>query len=362
MDTANISLAAIRGIQAGREYYVTMVPMDLLPRIFMFDEEPLPAEIRSQRVINKSRVPVISRYITENPENYLFSSITASIDGDVMFEPLAEQGLGYKMGTLTIPLSARFVINDGQHRRAAVEHALKEKPELRFETISVVFFLDGGLKKSQQMFADLNQHVVRPTRSLGILYDHRNEISKLTVALADTVPVFKGHIEKAKTTIPNRSNKLFTLSVLFQATKAVLNKKTNSKSVTDEEMKLAREFWIEVIKHMPEWQWVAEKKVTCAELRKDYVHVHGVVLHAIGYAGGALLEQYPNEWKERLARLEEIDWARSNRENWQGRAIQGGYVSKARVNQVLTTNFIKKVLGLELTKAEQKTENEFLGV
>jgi DNA sulfur modification protein DndB len=60
-------------------------------------------------------------------------------------------------------MSSRFLINDGQHRRAAIEEALKVRPEFGDETISVVFFIDAGLENSQQMFADLNKHAVRPT-------------------------------------------------------------------------------------------------------------------------------------------------------------------------------------------------------
>ncbi|MFM8857905.1 MAG: DNA sulfur modification protein DndB, partial [Actinomycetota bacterium] len=79
---------AIRGIQAGREYYVTMCPLRLIPRLFLFDEEELPPEMRAQRTLNKSRVPEISRYIIENPDNYIFSALTASVNADVQFEPV----------------------------------------------------------------------------------------------------------------------------------------------------------------------------------------------------------------------------------------------------------------------------------
>ena len=84
-----------------------------------------------------------------------------------------ENGAASKVGHLIIPQSARFLINDGQHRKAAIEEALKKMPELGSEHISVVFFVDGGLKRSQQMFSDLNKHALRPTMSLAILYNHR---------------------------------------------------------------------------------------------------------------------------------------------------------------------------------------------
>jgi len=59
------------------------------------------------------------------------------------------------------------MINDG-HRRAAFELALKEKSWAN-KTIAVVFFLDVGLKRSQQMFTDLNRYAARPAPSLNIL-------------------------------------------------------------------------------------------------------------------------------------------------------------------------------------------------
>ena len=64
-------------------------------------------------------------------------------------------------------MGARFLINDGQHRKAAIEAALKEDQALAQETISIVFFKDDGLKRSQQMFADLNKHAVKSTTSLS---------------------------------------------------------------------------------------------------------------------------------------------------------------------------------------------------
>ncbi len=45
---------------------------------------------------------------------------------------------------------------------AAIEEALKVRPELGDETLSVVFLHDAGLKRSQQMFADLNRHAISP--------------------------------------------------------------------------------------------------------------------------------------------------------------------------------------------------------
>src|SRR5690348_7504309 len=99
---------AIRGVQAGREYYVTMCPLRLIPRMFLYDEEgELTPEMRAQRTLNRGRVPEIARYILENTESYVFSALTASVDADVHFEPMASDGPSERVGTLIIPMSAR---------------------------------------------------------------------------------------------------------------------------------------------------------------------------------------------------------------------------------------------------------------
>ena len=110
-------------------------------------------------------------------KDYVFSSITASIDGQIEFTPFKNEDGFSDLGQLKVSLDSRFLINDGQHRRAAIEEALKVSPELGNETISVVFFHDDGLKKSQQMFSDLNRHAVNTTSSIGILYDHRDRLA-----------------------------------------------------------------------------------------------------------------------------------------------------------------------------------------
>ena len=133
---------AIRGIQAQREYYVSMCPMRLLPKLFQFDEDELAPELRAQRQLNRARIPELSRYITENVDNYVFSAITVSIDADIAFKSVAGEGEENRIGILEIPMSARFIINDGQHRRAAIDAALRNNPELGDETIAVVFFID----------------------------------------------------------------------------------------------------------------------------------------------------------------------------------------------------------------------------
>ena len=361
MESYEYVFTALRGRQAGREYYVAMCPMKLVPKIFLFLEEEIPAELRSQRTLNKSRIPEIANYIINNQTNYIFSSITASVDGEVRFEQISLNGEKIEdVGKLRITMDSRFIINDGQHRRAAIEQALAECPELGDETISVVFFIDVGLKNTQQMFADLNKHSVRPTRSIGILYDHRDPLSALARTLIEKVGVFRNLTEIEKTNISNRSTKLFTLSSIFQGTVSLLRKPQNSKEVSKKDVSLAISFWENVCSNMKDWQLAAEKSVSTHELRQDYIHSHALAMHAIGRLGASLLSTANKDYKKELKKLRKIDWARKNKALWEGRAMIAGKISKSHNSVILTTNHLKNTFRLKLTPEEKKVEQEYL--
>ena len=348
---------AIRGIQAHREYYVSMCPMRLLPKLFQFDEEELAPQLRAQRHLNKARLPELSRYITENSDNYVFSAITVSIDADVAFEEISGNIEINRVGLLRIPMSARFIINDGQHRRAAIDLALREKPELGDETIAVVFFMDKGLERCQQMFADLNRYAIRPSKSLGILYDYRDETAQLAKALIASSEIFRDVVELEKTSLAPRSRRLFTLSAIYNATSELLADLTITEP--EEDAQLALQFWESVASYMKEWEQVRNGKLTAGEVRADFIHTHSVVLQALARAGRALIQRYPKHWQRKLGGLKELNWRRSNSNLWEGRALVGGQLAKAHQNVVLTANAIKTHLGLALTEDEQRVEDAF---
>ena len=350
---------AIRGVQSGRPCYVAMVPMRIVPKLFIFDEEEVPTELRAQRTLNSQRIPEISAYLVDNSSNYTLSSITASIDSRVNFEPIADSGLGQNMGTLSIPMDASILINDGQHRRAAIERALKENTELGHDNISVLFFIDEGLSRSQQMFADLNKHAVRPSDSISTLYDLRDDLSHLAREVQKKVRVFKKMTEMEKSSISNRSSKLFTLSAIKNANKALLGKGPKGPKTTNEEIALAASYWNEVASHMPDWQQAHQKQVSTFELRENQIHAHGVFLQAMGQIGYDLLSSNAKTWQQKLRNLEKIDWSRTS-SNWEGRAMNQGRISKARVNVILTGNLIKTKLGIKLTPSEQEVEKRYL--
>jgi len=346
---------AIRGIQAGHEFYVAMCPLKIIPKLFIFNDHDIPPELRAQRTLRNTRIPAIKNYILNNPTDYIFSSLTASVDGTIKFTPAASLGEQGKLGRLYISMESRLLINDGQHRRKAIEEALKERPELGHDMISVVFFQDKGLKRSQQMFSDLNKNAVKPTKSLNILYDHRDSFSNFIVNLANTIDVFQGRVELEKTAISNRSTKFFTLNGISEATMKFLGI-SKGRKVSEDEVKIIREFWAEVARNMPEWQLLIQGKVSASELRKGYVNAHTNLLNALGIFGNILMKEYPDEWKSLISRLKRINWSRDN-EEWEGRLLQKGRMLKNKLGVELAVNTILKECGIELSPERLEFEN-----
>src|ERR1700691_1240549 len=299
-----VSFPAMRGVIGERQYFATMRSPSEIPHLFKFNDwQQFTPELRAQRVLVKSRVPEIVKYIVDNEDSYLFSSITAAYDTEVKFNPVED---GAEIGHLHMDLEdAKFLINDGQHRCAAITAALNENPGIGKERISVLLFPWESLQRAQQMFTDLNRFVQKTSKSLNILYDHRDVLSGFTMEVSEQVPVFKGMIDKQKLTIPIRSEKLFTLSSLYDANEELIGTKLEKPDTKEYNEKLAQAvaYWKALSKVIPDWGKVKDGSLQAPMLRQEKINTHGVVLRALGGLGNALFEAHPEEWEARLGAL-----------------------------------------------------------
>ena len=341
------SFAAIRGVQAGRAFYVAMIPLKILERLFSYDEEELPAQLRAQRDLNKGRIPAIARYIVENGSEYVLSALSATIDGAFAFEAVPGQR---SVGTLAIEMAATILINDGQHRRAGIIEALRERPKLGDETIAVTLFPDEGLKRSQQMFVDLNQHGVKPARSLRLFYDGRDDGARLSRAVADAIPLFRDMTDFTRSNLTDGSRKLFAFSNIHTAVTTLVN--DASLPATAEEPGQVIDFWNAVIDNMPDWSAAGRREVAPAELRRDTIHAHGIALEAIAVAGARLIIDSPDDWRTSLKALRRVDWSRANAKLWEGRALSNGRINRSRTSVLLTAELISRSVERKSVTAE----------
>ena len=343
---------AVRGVQANREYYISMVPTKLLCKIFPAEDDVVLPEYRAQRKINEVRIPEIKNYILNNRNSYVFSALSASIDGEFEYIP---SSMDNDVGVLKINMESIFLLNDGQHRKAAIEAAIQEEPSLGDETISIVLFKDDGLSRSQQMFTDLNKHAVKTSNSLSTLYDSRDEIAVATKKVIDKVAFLNKYTDKERDILGKNSSNLFTLNNIYKANAKILH---NNKCSGDDTAFLIS-YWNEVANNIVEWNELISKNLTKKDLRENYIVTLAITINALGRLGRYFYDNRSLEMTVYLEKLRKIDWLRSNNENWMGRAIrENGKVMNNDEAVVLTCSKIKTLLGLKLSKDELTREKQ----
>ena len=348
----NYSFPVVKGVQANREYYISMVPLKLLPKLFPSDEDIVAPEHRAQRKINEARIPEIKKYILENRDTYVFSALSASIDGEFKFISSFDSDVG----VLEIDMESIFLINDGQHRKAAIEAAMKEDPSLEKETISIVFFNDEGLSRSQQMFTDLNKHAVKTSNSLATLYDSRDEIAVATRTVIDTIPFFKRYTDKERDILGKNSSSLFTLNMLYKANQKILH----GNQCSEKDLNFLFDFWKQVSENIVEWQEVLNKTLTKKALRENYIVALAITISAFGKLGRYFYDNQYLDMSEYLQKLKKIDWLRSNND-WIGRTIrENGKVLNSEEAIFFTCSKIKAEIGLPLSREEQQKEKQLM--
>ena len=342
----------VKGIQANREYYIAMVPLKMLKRLFPEDNEFVMPEYRAQRRVNESRIPTIAKYILENEDTYVFSALAASIDGEFQFVPYGDDGLGM----LEISMDAKFLINDGQHRKAAIEQALIEKPELGDESISIVFYKDLGLKYSQQMFTDLNKHAVKTSNSIAELYDSRDELAVVTRKTVEEVHFFKEYVDKEKDILGKFSSALFTLNTIYTANKRILSKNKCDKNF---EWFCIR-YWNIISKNMTPWNELQNKELSKKELREQYLAVQSVIIQSFGKLGAYFYKNEDVDMDNILVALQNVNWSRSA-ECWYLRVVkENGRMINNEKAISLAVNMLKNSLGIKLSEYENDIEKDFI--
>lgn len=340
----------VKGLQAESTYYIAMVPLKMLARLFVDDTEFVLPEYRAQRRLNENRIPEIKRYILENRDSYVFSALAASIDGEYNYIPSENK----EIGILEVSMDAKFLINDGQHRKAAILAAIEEEESLGNETISVVFYTDKGLKRSQQMFTDLNKHAVKTSNSISELYDSRDLLAVITRRVVSKIKFYNEYVDKERDMLGKYSSALFTLNTFYTANKRILRR-----SKCDNEFEsFITCYWSVIEKNMIPWKEMQAKEISKKDLRELYIASQAVVIQAFGKVGAYYFLHPEVNFEEKLVNIQDINWKRSCDE-WKLRVLRAnGRMINNEKAILLTSNVIKKMVGIPLSDIEQHEEDE----
>lgn len=338
----------VKGIQASKAYYIAMVPLNTLAKLFPDDDQYVMPEYRAQRRLNEARIPEIKNYILSNRDSYVFSALAASIDGKHKFIPGSQDDLGI----LEVDMKAKFLINDGQHRKAAIIAALEEDPSIGDETISVVFYEDQGLARSQQMFTDLNKHAVKTSNSIAELYDSRDALAVATRNVISEIPFLDEYVDKEKDNLGKFSSTLFALNNFYTANKTILGRKE-----CNEQFEIfLKTYWESVVEHMLPWRDLIKRDLTKKDLREQYIASQAVIIKALGRVGASLCESEEENVDDKVKALENINWRR-NASVWKNRVIRndGKMITSSEAIK-LAANVIKTEMGIPLSEEEEFAE------
>ncbi|WP_257291416.1 DNA sulfur modification protein DndB [Endozoicomonas sp. ONNA1] len=362
---------AVRGIQAGKEYYTAQVPIKHLIKLFRFDEEEVPVELRAQRKLNEKRAKSIAQYMLDNPANYVLPAITACVSAAMSFEPTPVAGASDRLGLLNIPLEAMMLIVDGQHRRRGAELAVRECPELKNESLAVTLYYDQGLRSNQQMFSDINCSAVKPSTAISAVYNHRCEFGLFIKELLNEMPEIKSRIEMETTSVGKQSYKLWSLISVQKFIYHLfgLNKNSFPEVVVDTEYSTASEMrkqYIKITKELfenlkviPQWAAMISGSIPAPDVRDNFVIGHAVFLEAIGQFAGQYICKYERgnevDWSH-FEKLSNLDVMRSS-DLWNGRCVLLGKMNKTADGVKGTAAQLCKALGLGLTIEMELIEN-----
>jgi DNA sulfur modification protein DndB len=190
-----------------------------------------------------------------------------------------------------------------------------------------VILPDGGLERSQQVFSDLNRTVLKTSKSLDILYDHRSPLNRITNACVEQVKLFKGRIDKERVSLSIRAADFATLSGVQRANEQLLGEL--HEGISDADYKnseaLAIEFWESVTTLVDPWDGISTGIVRPADARVDYLSSYALAMWAIGAVGQTVMAEADargTKWTPLLADLKSVDWRKVNPE-WQGICMQG---------------------------------------
>jgi DNA sulfur modification protein DndB len=240
-------------------------------------------------------------------------------------------------GQITMDGTETLYALDGQHRLKSIQLALRVRPELAREQIPVIFIPFRSPRRSQLLFSDLNRFAKSPSKSISLLFSHRDPVVTLAKTLMERVPFLTGRVEVETTSLSKHTPNVMTLSSLYEMTRALTNGRSLKDPLDPAEVDRQVAIWDGLVGRVEPWHKVVAKEEHPAFLRKEYLAMHGVCHQAIAIAVAPLLGD-TTDFDAPLRPLAEVDWRIANPE-WQGIAVQGRHISN-------TSTTIRNLAGL----------------
>lgn len=219
----SINIPAIRGIIGNIVYYTSVFTFQqIVDRVKKIDDELHTSKsLRDQLQRNLTEnYKSIRDYILNHDDRFFNALVLAVYDGEPIWNAIEvdfKEDTYHTMGFLQLNGEEKIFPVDGQHRVEGIKAALKAKPELKDETIAVIFIghqkSSAGMEKTRRIFTTLNRYA-KPVK-LGdiIALDEDDIVAISTRELLESYPLFLGNkISNAKNSkaIPDTDANAFT--------------------------------------------------------------------------------------------------------------------------------------------------------
>lgn len=168
------------------------------------------AEELINRPIMPQHVDEIAKYLLET-ENYILPPFIFNSSTPIKVFSFGTGAV--KFGYAVLPTNVELYVTDGQHRIKAIEKAIKERPELLNDSVTVLVVQEDDIDQIHQDFADCAKNKPIPPALLAA-FDVSNVLSKLTRKLARDLIIFDGRIDKISRTLGKDPKYLFTMNQL----------------------------------------------------------------------------------------------------------------------------------------------------
>ncbi|HGV9306074.1 TPA: DNA sulfur modification protein DndB [Vibrio fluvialis] len=348
-----LQFPASRGVQAGRDYFITSIPMTYLKRLMAFDTGNVLD--RSQREVEVPRAKKIAAYIesaVNGSEFYVLPTLTGTVDKVNFVE--VQNGVG----VLEIGMDAVIHLFDGQHRATGIIDAVSRLAELQ-DTISVLLYPNLTLHERQQAFADINDNVKKPNKAIATVYNHRDPLAQLAVKLATTCEVFLDRVDFEKNLITGNSTYSFSIKAIKDATREMLGLKAGQAPLSEQERDalIMWDAWADAL------GWNMIDDLGAEQHREKYITTQGVMLNVVGIVSRIALEHYGDAElaAEAIKALDEVE-ERLERGFWCGRLVSAeGKTLAAKRNKYLAANLWLKLLNVPLPQYNAELEAELGG-
>lgn len=201
--------------QGGRNHLVFSLPCNLLLELGKLQsaetkENKSNAEEKINRPLIRPHVNEIAKYLI-NTDSYVLPPFIFNCSTPIK---VFAYGTGaVKFGYAVIPSSIELYVTDGQHRLKAIEKAIKERPSLKNDSVTVLVIEEDDIDQIHQDFADCAKTKPIPPALLAA-FDVSNVLSKITRKISKELVIFNGRIDKISRTVGKDPHYMFTMSQL----------------------------------------------------------------------------------------------------------------------------------------------------